>query len=223
MWEQDLAKGAMLEAPRSETDLLGVVLAGTVTVDDTEKPSASEPLGPWHAFRAPGGGVQLKAGDSDARVVLVVATTGGPLAAEIDKYAAHWKEGAWKTRPAPIARADLGAAKDLGWGAGAYHARIAFEAESSPHASLGVLLLSADAPVPEHTHPNEWEYLAMLRGAGTFEQAGNPSEAHAGSIFVVSPGTKHAWKPSGDEPVVGIQCYTPPGPEQRFKKLAAGG
>ena len=42
-----------------------------------------------------------------------------------------------------------------------------------------------------------------------------------GSIAVVPPSIPHAFQPSARRRTLGIQVYAPPGPEQRFKKLAA--
>jgi len=41
-----------------------------------------------------------------------------------------------------------------------------------------------------------------------------------GTIAMIAPGVPHAWKPSGSSPLIAVQMYWPPGPEQRFKKLA---
>ena len=43
----------------------------------------------------------------------------------------------------------------------------------------------------------------------------------AGALASVPPGMPHGWKPAGKAPLLAIQVYAPPGPEQRFKKLAA--
>ena len=37
----------------------------------------------------------------------------------------------------------------------------------------------------------------------------------------VPPGVKHSWKPDPGTKLVAVQFYSPPGPEQRFKALAA--
>ena len=36
-------------------------------------------------------------------------------------------------------------------------------------------------------------------------------------------GVPHAYRPAGTSPLVSVQLFLPPGPEQRFKKLASGG
>jgi hypothetical protein len=38
----------------------------------------------------------------------------------------------------------------------------------------------------------------------------------------VPSGVEHAFVPGGTRPFVAVQLYVPPGPEQRFRKLAAG-
>jgi mannose-6-phosphate isomerase-like protein (cupin superfamily) len=85
--------------------------------------------------------------------------------------------------------------------------------------------MSADGAVAPHVHEKEWEHMAILRGEGDFIQGVGDGEqtlhASDGTLFSVPPGTRHRWQPAGSRPFLGIQVYTPPGPEQRFKKLAA--
>jgi mannose-6-phosphate isomerase-like protein (cupin superfamily) len=105
------------------------------------------------------------------------------------------------------------------------HARIAFEG-AGQKASLGMLMASKDAPVPQHQHDDAWEILAVLRGHGTARRADAPGAELAafavsdGAVVAVPKATQHAWTPAGDVPLVAVQLYVPPGPEQRFKKLA---
>ena len=42
-----------------------------------------------------------------------------------------------------------------------------------------------------------------------------------GMVVAMPKGTLHAWLPGGKKPLLALQMYVPPGPEQRFKKLAA--
>ena len=45
--------------------------------------------------------------------------------------------------------------------------------------------------------------------------------AVTGSTFVsINPGNAHGFKAAGQKPMIAVQMYWPPGPEQRFKKLA---
>jgi mannose-6-phosphate isomerase-like protein (cupin superfamily) len=203
-------------------DVLGVVLSGSITLLGDESKSSGTELAPWHAFVAPGSGVALRAKGGAARFVLVAVTTTEGLAAKV----APSKTNAWTSRPAPIASSDLASATDLSWGKGAYHARIGFAADASPRASLGILKMSADGVVAPHVHEKEWEHMAILQGEGDFIQGAGDGEStiHGtdGGLFAVPPATRHQWKPAGTRGFLGIQIYTPPGPEQRFKKLAAG-
>ena len=85
--------------------------------------------------------------------------------------------------------------------------------------------MSAGGVVPPHVHDKEWEHMAILQGEGEFIQGAGDAErtlhASDGVTFSVPPATRHQWRSSGSRAFVGIQVYTPPGPEQRFKKLAA--
>jgi mannose-6-phosphate isomerase-like protein (cupin superfamily) len=222
IWEEDLGAGAAVSfARRADFDVLGVALSGELTLAGDEPKGTSVALAPWHAFAAPGGGITLRAKGGPARVVLIVVTSGEPLAAKV----AAAKANPWTVRPAPIASVDLVTATDLAWGKGAYHMRIGFSGEASPSASLGILKMSADGAVAPHEHEKEWEHMAILQGAGDFMQGTGENEntlhAKDGVIFSVPPGTRHQWRPAGSRGFLGIQVYTPPGPEQRFKKLAS--
>ncbi|MFO0760989.1 MAG: cupin domain-containing protein [Byssovorax sp.] len=226
LWEHVIRKGSTLSFPRDfEVDLLGVVVHGEVelaTPGTKERASATM----WNAFRAAGAGVSLKAAGGEARVVLVVATSGAPLQETMGKLKHRPKVVGWMERAAPLAVIDLRARPDLAWEGGARHARLGFEADSSPRASLGLLILSKDAPVAEHVHHTEWEILAALEGEGELLIRSKVGEEHValadGVATIVRPDMLHSFRPSGQKRTFGIQVYTPPGPEQRFRKLAAG-
>jgi mannose-6-phosphate isomerase-like protein (cupin superfamily) len=221
IWEEDLGAGAAVTfARRADLDILGVTLTGNIALSADEQKAGATELTTWHAFVAPGGGIALRA-KGPARVVLIVVTAGDPVASK----GAATKTSPWTARPAPIVSVDLARVPDLAWGKGAYHARIGLAAEASPRASLGILKMSPDGVVPPHEHANEWEHMAILQGVGDFVQGTGENEhtlhATSGVIFSVPPATRHTWRSAGSKEFLGIQLYTPPGPEQRFKKLAA--
>jgi mannose-6-phosphate isomerase-like protein (cupin superfamily) len=226
-WEERFAKGKGLAFPRvAEVDLLGVVLDGEVTLQGDEEPAKSaRKLAPWSAFRAPGAGITLGGG---GRLVLLAATRdGGPLAKLVSDLGRNGAAHAWKTRARAIDVIDLAAAPSLDWGGGAYHARLGFEAGEGAAASLGVLIASKDAPVKEHVHEHEWELMAVLDGEGDLIERPLSGERRThveGPRFLaVPPDEPHGWAPTGARPLIAIQAYAPPGPEQRFKKLAGVG
>lgn len=76
--------------------------------------------------------------------------------------------------------------------------------------------LPAGAKVPEHVHAQETEMLYILEGAGTMTIAGQDVAVTPTSVIQIPPNTKHAF--SATAAVRAVQVYTPPGPEQRFKK-----
>ncbi len=79
-----------------------------------------------------------------------------------------------------------------------------------------ILQLPAGAKVPEHVHEHETEMLYMLAGAGTLTVGGVTLPVTATSVVQIPPNTKHAFEVT--EAIRALQIYTPPGPEQRFKK-----
>jgi mannose-6-phosphate isomerase-like protein (cupin superfamily) len=232
IWEQAIGERASVIFPRDEmVEVLGVVLDGSVDLTAMEAaPKATSVGGRWAAFRAPGGGVTLNGtGGKAARLALVVASAekGKSLGAHLEQ---RDRPGAppswnWKTRPRRIETAAFAERPDLAWGGGAYHARIGWEGDDRAAAVIDLLRFSPDAGVAEHDHPHEWEILAVLDGEGALVRRPAGAEQRvpvkAGTIVTIPAAQKHAWQPAGKAPFVAIQVYAPPGPEQRFKKLAA--
>ena len=82
--------------------------------------------------------------------------------------------------------------------------------------AASILTLPKGTKVPEHVHAKETEALYDLAGAGTLTVAGTEIAVTSTSVVQIPPNTKHAFVASDD--VRALQIYTPPGPEQRFKK-----
>lgn len=209
-----------------------MVLDGSVDLTPMEAQKATTVGGRWSAFRAPGGGVTLGGtGGTAARVALVVVVAdpkaaGAGLAAHLNR---RDKPGAppgwaWKVRRKPVGTFSFESRGDLAWGGGAYHARIGWKAEDKPAAALDLLRFSKDAAVAEHAHEHEWEILAVLEGDGELVRGPADKEervpVHAGTLVTVAAGVRHAFRPSGAAPLFAVQVYAPPGPEQRYRKLA---
>ena len=111
------------------------------------------------------------------------------------------------------------AAPELVWAGGQMRAHLDVGADVSPNAYVG--RLEGTAPVAEHTHPDSWEILCTVDAAGTFTLDGKEQRLTAHQIVQIPPGAKHSWKPDPGSKLVAVQMYAPPGPEQRFKALAA--
>jgi quercetin dioxygenase-like cupin family protein len=116
----------------------------------------------------------------------------------------------------PTGKVTASAAPELTWAKGQMHAHLDVE---SPRVYVG--RLEGTAPVAEHTHATSWEILCAFEAAGTFVLDGKDQRLGAHQLVFVPPNAKHAWRPDPGSKLVAIQLYDPPGPEQRFKKLAA--
>lgn len=117
-----------------------------------------------------------------------------------------------------VVKAD--AARDLSFMHGTMHARLDLDdRDVAPGFYFG--RLSGTAAVPEHQHAGTWELLCAVEAAGTFTLAGAPSHLGPRTCVTVPPDTKHSWQPDAGSTLAALQMYWPPGPEQRFKKLAA--
>jgi len=81
--------------------------------------------------------------------------------------------------------------------------------------------LDGTAPVAEHVHEGSWEILVAEEAAGAFTVNGVAQRLGPKQVVLIPPGTKHSWQPDVGTALKGVQFYAPPGPEQRFKALAA--
>jgi mannose-6-phosphate isomerase-like protein (cupin superfamily) len=173
-------------------------------------------------------------------LVVAVAEPGVALGAHLDRRDRPGAPPAWswKVRRKRVDTFSFADLPDLTWGGGAYHARIGWEAskyrlgegnrgrnvDDQPAAVLDLLRFSADADFADHVHEQSWETLVVLEGDGAVVRKGSSGddrfEARPGMIVTLPRGVRHAWKSSGKTPLLAIQVLAPPGPEQRFKKLA---
>jgi mannose-6-phosphate isomerase-like protein (cupin superfamily) len=182
------------------TELLVAVIKGSASLPD-DKLATGDVL----AVRGPGGKAAPDVSLSGAGVVLVVTEhlspcdAGGPGAHHAHVLGGH--------------------APELTFMGGAMHAHLDVDDRAvAPSLYLG--RLSGTASVPEHVHAGTWEILCAFEGAGTFTLAARPQRLGARTCVAVPPDTKHSWQPDPGSNLVAVQMYSPPGPEQRFKKLA---
>lgn len=213
LWAEELAPGARWTIPeRRDATFTALVLSGSVLVD------GADALGKLGVIQQLGAGLELSS-PSGATLVAAVSYPRTP-APTLPPNA-----------PRPRLRAELGADQAT-WGGGAFTAFFGLGDRAglgafAPSSSLGLLsmrpLAAQPGPVrvPAHVHAAEWEALVILRGSGTMRlgaEGAERVEAVAAGRFVTIPaGVRHAFEAS--EPVLAVQLYTPPGPEQRFRKL----
>lgn len=225
-WLVNLAKGASTAYPAADVEVQGVVLDGSIQLrDDTKGGAAPQKLDAWTAFRAPGAAITMASfDDGAARVVLFVTSPDKKPLAKIlpdDKAPAPRRPPpSAAPRKAPIEVVDLQARPPYRWNKATLEARIAWTTTGVP-AALDAIVFAPGAAVAEHAHEGAWECLFPLRAAGDVVVDGKPQKVSPGVATCIAPGTKHAWKPAGTEPLWAIQFYAPAGAEQRFKILAA--
>lgn len=220
VWEQVLPrKAAMAIGKHVGVDLYVFVLDGEVSILADDIPGKQKRLWKWNAARVPGLGVTVFAKEPTRAIFVYATNTPGATMANAQTVGG---KVAWAKRPAEVKTVELDKQPDLSWGDGAYHARLGFEDGS---ASLESLMCSKNAPVKEHAHDKEWEILAVFTGDGTLVRKPGGKEEDvkiaSGTFAWNPPGVLHSYKPAGTAPLLALQLYLPPGPEQRFKKLAA--
>ena len=220
IWTQEISGGSTLSLPRHHAlEVLGVVLRGNAFVVGDDG-TGGRNLKPWDAMRAPGAGISFRVEKEGATLVLAVASGKSTLADAFEHAKQKPWEVRWTKRASPISSTSLKDAKDLAWGGGAFHARIAFGGEYQVPASLETLMASPDGAIAEHDHES-FEHIAILEGSGTMKLAGKDHPVEPGSVFHIPKGVKHAFSPSGSSKLLAIQIYTPSGPEARFIKLSS--
>lgn len=226
-WLHVVRPGASIEIPRrAGVDLLGLVLVGRAALRTVEAPrERATEAAPWMAFLLPEGGATIGASDPGGAAVLLVTARDAAAPEAQPTVTGPRSRGGYVLR-------SMNAAEDLAWRHGAMHARIGFDATTSPRASLEVLMFSDVATVEEHAHDGSWELLAAISAAGRLHIPAqsvtgveNAVLEHdrivtAGTIAYVPASVRHAWSPDGTHPLIAVQSYSPPGPEQRFRALA---
>jgi mannose-6-phosphate isomerase-like protein (cupin superfamily) len=221
-WEQVLAPRVVMTFPKHVgLDLYIVLFDGEVSIKAGDIAGKQKRLWRWNAARVPGLGAMVECKEPTRAVFVLVARTPGST---LGQAGAPGQKVDWAQRPAPVTSVEIDRQPDLAWGGGAYHARVGFDDGS---ASLGSLMASKSAAVPQNVHEHEWEVLAILSGDGTLVRTvgGREDDAPiaAGTFASIAPGVPHAYRPAGTSPLVAVQLFLPPGPEQRFKKLASSG
>jgi mannose-6-phosphate isomerase-like protein (cupin superfamily) len=220
-WEQVMSPGVVLTFLKNAgLDLYVVLFDGEVSIKASDIEGKQKRLWRWNAARVPGLGAMVECKEPTRAIFVLVTNTPG---ATLAQAGAPGQKVDWSKRAAPVTSVELDKQPDLAWRGGALHARIGFENGS---ASLGTLLASKNAAIPQNVHDHEWELLAVLSGDGTLVRMPGGKEEDvpiaAGTLASIPPGVPHAYRPAGTTPMLAIQLFLPPGPEQRFKKLASG-
>lgn len=215
------AAASMLEvaiAPRSTTGMrvadrtelwlfLGDVEVKSVKGTGAARRSTSKQLSAMQMMLVPKGTArEVIAKLPDMRAVVVLAPGG--------------REGSARAGALPTATGESGAAFPLFLEQGSQHGPATIFLEPAVHKTTplaaSLLALPAGANVATHVHAGETELLYVLEGSGTMSIAGQDVAVTPTSVIQIPPNTRHAF--TATSAVRALQLYTPPGPEQRFKK-----
>lgn len=191
--------------------LVAVAGQGAVTLVDE---SRSRDLERWGALRVPGLGLRLQTRASGMTLVLAVATTDG---SQLSSRLAS--ASPWKAREGAVAEASFETVDELAWNQRRFRARIAFGAPDSPVLGLAVLNIAAGEAIAPHEH-EVWEVVTILSGNAVMRVAEIEEAIGPWRTIAIPARTQHAVRAGGEDVVV-VQSYSPAGPEQRFRRLAA--
>jgi mannose-6-phosphate isomerase-like protein (cupin superfamily) len=230
LFEVSIGPGARVDLPRDDAlTVIAVVLTGKVK-DTPSEPMTASKDGEIRAEHVPlegvlyrGAGLSLTAETASRVLVAVTIGRGQPFVA---------RGKPWTKRPGTpdsIRRFDIHR-PPLVWGGGAFNAAMGLEdqgpgsdggAGARLDAACELLGIAPGAAVPTHDHANEWELLAIVAGEGEMTIAGAKQAVAPGKLVAIPKAVPHSFQASTRGPVIAIQLYVPPGPEQRFRKAAA--
>lgn len=111
-------------------------------------------------------------------------------------------------------------APELTWANGGMHAHLDIEDELHGDAYFG--RVSGTVAIPEHVHDTSTEILIAIEATGTMIVDGKAQHLGNRQVVAIPPGAKHSYVPDAGTKLVAFQMYAPPGPEERFKAMAAG-
>lgn len=87
---------------------------------------------------------------------------------------------------------------------------------NSTHFAVGLSLIEPGRIHEEHSHDAE-EVIYIISGKGELTINGNEIVSLSkGTVIVLKAGEKHSIKVLGDEQLVCLWIYAPPGPEKKF-------
>lgn len=87
------------------------------------------------------------------------------------------------------------------------------EGEGAQHVQIGLVRIEGRNAAPWHIHENHEEFCHVLSGRGEFWTSTCRYEIGPGDTQLVAPGEPHLHRPVGDEPLVVLWGYAPPGPQ----------
>ncbi len=84
------------------------------------------------------------------------------------------------------------------------------------NAYVGRLEMAADAAVPEHRDPTE-EYIYVIEGSGVITIDDVATPVGPGAVIYMPAGAKVSYA-NGPAPMVAVQVFAGPGPEEKFRQ-----
>lgn len=87
--------------------------------------------------------------------------------------------------------------------------------EGSEHVEIGLARIEGRNAAPWHVHEGHEEFCHIVSGRGEFWTQHRRYEVGPGDTQLVAPGEPHLHRAVGDEPLVFLWGYAPPGPQLR--------
>jgi quercetin dioxygenase-like cupin family protein len=212
MIELDLDPGGAVPAAPADRDEVWIFL-DAAKLTGSGSAGKPRPVAALDAAYAPkGSSIGATAPDGAAARVVIVFVPGGDE--HLLRDGEHVERGAVTASKQPAELHPHAKAKRYPRTGGATTILV----ENAPHkASAGVIELDAAAKVPQHVHEHETELLYVLSGSGTLTVDGVDMPVGPTTVVQIPPNVPHSFVAA--EALTALQLYTPPGPEQRFKKM----
>jgi quercetin dioxygenase-like cupin family protein len=88
--------------------------------------------------------------------------------------------------------------------------------------AMGLEEIDPHSEIPMHAHDEAEEIIFIFSGQGKGFVGDEVAELKPGTVIFIPPKVKHRFVNTGDEPLWLTWTFSPPGFEQRIRKVAAG-
>ncbi|MCY4402821.1 MAG: cupin domain-containing protein [Candidatus Poribacteria bacterium] len=94
--------------------------------------------------------------------------------------------------------------------------------QNTKHLTMGLEEIDPDSEIPIHSHSKEEEVIFVFAGKGMAYVGGEEAEMEKGTVIYIPPNVEHRFVNTGDQPLWITWTLSPPGFEEKIRKIAEG-